>query len=160
MGHAAVAKGVPALLEAVAQLADMPVELRLVGATSMVVPPRFRDHPAIHWVGPVSRSEVMRHYRESDVLVFPSLSDGFGMAQVEAQAWRLPIIASRFCGKVVEDGVNGILLPDVSPDAIAAALRRVAGAPDLLAGFSRRSGSDPQSGMAALSATLLALEPQ
>ncbi|MDP3719089.1 MAG: glycosyltransferase family 4 protein [Acidobacteriota bacterium] len=158
VGHAAVAKGVPALLEAVEQMTDVPVELHLVGAISMVVPWRFAKHPAIRWVGAVSRSEVMRHYRESDVLVFPSLSDGFGMAQVEAQAWRLPIIASRHCGRVVEDGVNGLLLPEVSAGAIAATLRRVAGTPALLAEFSRHSGVATQSGIEALSAGLLSLE--
>lgn len=160
VGHAAVAKGVPALLEAVAQLGDIPLVLRLVGETAMVVPAQFLGYPAIHWVGPLSRSEVMRHYRESDVLVFPSHSDGFGMAQVEAQAFQLPIIASRHCGQVVQDGVNGILLPEVSAEAIAAALRRVASAPDLLATFSRRSDVGRRSRLTGLSAALLALEPQ
>lgn len=159
VGHVAVAKGVPALLEAVAQMTDVPVELRLVGATSMVVPPRFANHPAIHWVGSISRSEVIRHYRECDVLVFPSHSDGFGMVQVEAQAFRLPIIASRYCGQVVQDGVNGILLPEVTAVAIAAVLRRVAGAPELLSAFSRQSDPGRQSQFADLSAALVALEP-
>ncbi len=158
VGHVSVAKGAPALLEAVAQMVDVPVELRLVGAPSMIVPPRLAGHPAIRWVGSVSRSEVMRHYRECDVLVFPSRSDGFGMAQVEAQAWRLPIIASRYCGRVVEDGVNGILLPEVSARAIEAALRRVAEKPALLAKFSRQSGFATQAGLEALSTSLLSLE--
>jgi glycosyltransferase involved in cell wall biosynthesis len=158
VGHAAVAKGVPALLEAVARLSDLPITLRLVGGLAMEVPSRFAHHPAITWVGPVSRSDVMPHYRDSDVLVFPSFSDGFGMAQVEAQGWRLPIIASRSCGRVVEDGVNGIVLDEVSVAALAAALRRVIGAPSLLAEFSRRAVDDRQSGIAALSDALLALE--
>ncbi|MEO8677483.1 MAG: glycosyltransferase family 4 protein [Vicinamibacterales bacterium] len=159
VGHASVAKGVPALLEAVAGLSDLPVALRLVGGLAMEVPSRFAQHPAITWLGPVSRSDVMQHYRDSDVLVFPSFSDGFGMAQVEAQGWRLPIIASRSCGRVVEDGVNGIVLDEVSADALAAALRRVIGAPNLLAEFSRRAVDDRQSSTAALSDALVALEP-
>lgn len=158
VGHVAVVKGVPPLLEAVAQMADVPIELRLIGATAMEVPSRFANHPAIRWVGAVSRSEVMRHYRECDVLVFPSQSDGFGMAQVEAQGWRLPLIGSQFCGRVVADGVNGLLLPEVSARAIEAALRRVAETPALLAEFSRHSGVATQSGLEALSAGLLSLE--
>jgi glycosyltransferase involved in cell wall biosynthesis len=98
------------------------------------IPSRYMSDPRIRWVGAVSRSEVMEHCRDSDVLVFPSHSDGFGMAQVEAQANRLPIIASRACGRVVQDGVNGLLLPEVSAAAIAAALRR-AGDPALLTRF-------------------------
>ena len=158
VGHVAVAKGVPELLEAITNLNGIPVALRLVGETAMAVPSRFLNHPAIQWVGPLSRGAVMRHYHECDVLVFPSHSDGFGMAQVEAQAWRLPIIASRHCGQVVEDGVNGLLLPEVSAGAIATALRRVAEAPTLLAAFSRQSATVQGAGIDALSAGLLALE--
>jgi glycosyltransferase involved in cell wall biosynthesis len=159
VGQTTVAKGVPALLEAVALLDDVPLELSLVGEASTVVPQRFLRHSAIRWLGPVSRNEVMHHYRECDVLVFPSLSDGFGMAQVEAQAWRLPVIASRFCGRVVRDGVNGILLPEVSPQAIAAALRKVASQPELLAEFSRNSHHDQKSDLSGLASNLLRLEP-
>lgn len=160
VGHAAVAKGVPELLEAVAALPDVPLALRLVGETAMSVPARFLNHPAIQWVGPLSRGDVMRHYRECDVLVFPSHSDGFGMAQIEAQAFRLPIIASRHCGQVVRDGVNGILLPEVTAAAIAAALRRVSGAPELLAAFSGQADAGLRSPFGELSSALLALEPR
>lgn len=159
VGHVAVAKGAPALLEAMALLTDLPIELRLVGAPSMAIPARFLEDPAIDVVGAVSRSDVMRFYRESDVLVFPSLSDGFGMAQIEAQGWRLPIIASRFCGGVVQDGINGLLLDEVSAEAIAAALRRVAAEPRLLEQFSRSATVPSQAGVSDLGAALLELEP-
>jgi glycosyltransferase involved in cell wall biosynthesis len=141
VGNASVAKGTAALLEAIAQLSDMPIELHLVGAIAMAVPEPFRHHPAIHWVGPVLRSEVMRYYRESDVLVFPSHSDGFGLAQIEAQAWRVPVIASRYCGRVVDPGINGMVLPEVSGRAIALALRQLIVDPGRLAALSRGSGT-------------------
>jgi glycosyltransferase involved in cell wall biosynthesis len=38
--------------------------------------------------------------------VFPTFSDGFGLTQLEAQAWILPIITTNFCGKLVEDEQN------------------------------------------------------
>ena len=158
VGHVSVAKGMPALLGAITQMAHAPLTLRVVGESAMAVPPRFRDHPAIAWVGPVSRSDVMRHYRECDVLVFPSHSDGFGIALVEAQAWRLPIVASRCCGHVVQDGVNGILLPEVSAGAITAALTRLIESPRLLAEFSRHAGGAQAVGVDALSVELLRLE--
>lgn len=159
VGHALVAKGVPALLEAFAQITDVPIELTLVGDVVMTVPERFRNHPAIRWVGAVPRLDVMRYYRDSDVLVFPSLSDGFGMAQIEARGCGLPIIASRSCGRVVRDGVDGILLPQVTPDAIAMALRTVAANPQMLDTFARNAASQ-QHGVAALGAALLQLEPR
>lgn len=125
VGSVAAFKGVPSLLEALDQLRDAPIELRLVGPVAATIPERYRQDPRCRWIGAVSRSAVMDYCRDSDVLVFPSHSDGFGMAQVEAQAWRLPIIASRSCGRVVADGINGVLLPEVSGEAIAAALRTV-----------------------------------
>ena len=125
VGSVATFKGVPSLLESLGRLDGLPIELRMVGPMAAAIPQRFLADRRIKWIGAVSRSEVMDHCRDSDVLVFPSHSDGFGMAQVEAQAWRLPIIASRSCGRVVEDNVNGLLLPEVSADAIAAALRRI-----------------------------------
>ena len=155
----AIAKGAPALLDAIALLPDVPVELWLVGAPSMAIPARFLDDPKIHVVGAVSRLDVMRFYRDSDVLVFPSLSDGFGMAQIEAQGWRLPIIASRFCGAVVQHGVSGLILDDVSAPAIAAAIRRVAADPRMLEQFSRNSSASVRTSVAGLGAALLQLEP-
>ena len=131
----------------------------MVGEASLTLRQRFQSHQSVRWLGQVSRSVVMDHCRECDVLVFPSLSDGFGMAQVEAQGWQLPVIASRFCGQVVRDGINGILLPEVTPAAIAAALRRVAARPELLSQFSINAGRSGQSGLSGLASDLLGLEP-
>ena len=132
VGQVSVAKGAAALLEALPLLRDAFVEVRFVGGVAMSIPQRFLDHPAIKWVGPVSRSEVMNHYRDSDVLIFPTLSDGFGMAQVEAQGWGLPVIASRRSGRVIEHDVTGLVLDDLSPVALADAICRVAAQPQLL----------------------------
>lgn len=160
VGHLAVAKGASALLESMALLHDVPFELSIVGEMAIRVPPQYLEHPAVRWVGPVSRSEVMRRYREADVLIFPSLSDGFGMAQIEAQGWRLPIIASRSCGRVVRHGVNGLLLDEVSPGSIASAVRTVAADPRRLAEFARHSAPNLHTGLAALAESLIGLEPR
>lgn len=158
VGHVAVAKGIKALLESLALLKDVPFELSIVGDGGMQVPRAHREHPRVRWVGPVSRSEVMRRYRDADLLIVPSLSDGFGMAQVEARGWRLPIVASRFCGQVVHDGVNGILLNEVTAPAIAQAVRRLADQPSLLASFSRNAATGQPASLASLGAALVQLE--
>lgn len=158
VGTASVAKGVADLLLAFEQLDGAPVELSIVGDTAMNAPDRFLNHPRIHWYERVDRGTVTDHYRASDVLVFPSHSDGFGMVQVEAQAWGLPIIASRNCGRVVRDGETGWLLDEVSPHAIATALRHAINSPEILARASRAVRATPASGMQMLAAGLLALE--
>ena len=158
VGSASVVKGAAALLEAVASLDDPRLQLSLVGNCSMTVPPRVARQRGIRWVGPVDRLSVMEYYRTSDVLVFPSHSDGFGMAQVEAHGWALPIIASRHCGRVIDDGETGMLLEAVSRESIAAALRRVLESPSVLADFSRRMRQRPAPGLDALAIKLTALE--
>jgi glycosyltransferase involved in cell wall biosynthesis len=135
VGTVAVVKGVPALLDAMALLRGQPVTLTLVGPEAMVIPDADR-RDGIVIAGPVTRSEVFRHYYASDVLVFPSHSDGFGMAQIEAQSTGLPVIASKHCGEVVEQGVTGTLLPSVCSADIAAAVRCLLEAPATLARFS------------------------
>lgn len=155
-GSNSVVKGVPPLLEAMRALGGRPVTLRLVGERAMIIPPALVDHPSVEIVGPVSRSDIMRHYQECDALIFPSHSDGFGMVQVEAQASGLPIVASRHCGRVVVDGVNGIVLNEVTAASIAAAIETLLEQPALLARFSSHAMSTRPSSVDALGAALLA----
>lgn len=122
LGQVILRKGIAALLEAVEHLEGYPVEFWIVGSVQITIPPYLRKHPQIRWVGHVNRSETADYYKKADVFLFPTLSDGFGITQLEAQAWKLPIIASRCCGEVVVDGVNGRLLNEVTGEAIARSL--------------------------------------
>jgi len=157
VGSVSVVKGVPELLRAVAGLGDAPVTLRMVGPAGMTVPPEFAAHPSIEWVGAVSRSEVMTAYQTADVLVFPSHSDGFGMAQVEAQSHGLPVIASPCCGRVVDDGRTGVVLPEVSSSAIAEAIRELLARPEVLAGWSDQASARAAFDVATLGTALAAV---
>ena len=65
-------------------------------------------------------------------------SDGFGLTQLEAQAWKLPIMTTKFCGDVVMDGRNGWLLSDITASAISTTLRRCLAAPVHLQELSAR----------------------
>lgn len=160
VGTASVAKGVADVLQALELLPGQPIELHIVGDRDLVVPERYARHPAIRWRGRVTRHAVMAEYQAGDVLLFPSHSDGFGMAQVEAQAWGLPIIASRHCGRIVIDGETGLLLDEVSPRAIAEALTTVVTQPPLLARFAAASAAVRSPGLAALTSVLSALSPR
>lgn len=136
LGQVCVRKGAGYLLEAARMLQDEPIEFLMVGPSEIK---NAGTSPNVRWCGSVPRSETARFYREADVFIFPTLSDGFGLTQLEAQAWRLPIVASRFCGEVVTDGVNGLQLPEVSANAIAAALTACRRDPAMLAEFSSRA---------------------
>ena len=140
LGQVTVRKGVTAIFDSLDALKGEPVEFRMVGPVTIGLSEALRNHPQIRWVGPVPRSEVAREYQQADVLIFPTFSDGFGITQLEAQAWKLPIIASKNCGEVVRHLENGYVLPMVSPVDIAAAIRWIMAEPDRLGTMSRNSG--------------------
>lgn len=142
LGQVVLRKGIAALLEAAERLRDDPIEFWIVGASEIT--PAAQISEQIHWLGPIARSETVRYYQQADVFLFPTLSDGFGLTQLEAQAQKLPLIVSRYCGEVVKDRVNGLILSEVSGAAIAAALRFCLTHPHQLKTFSQQA-IDPDS---------------
>ncbi len=135
-------KGIGPLLDAIRLLQGEPVEFWFVGGIQVRIPADLRDNPQVRWLGPVSRADTGQFYRDADVFLFPTFSDGFGLTQLEAHAWRLPIIATKFCGNVVQDGISGWLLTEITPSSIAAAIRRCLVEPARLQEFS--SNAAPQ----------------
>jgi glycosyltransferase involved in cell wall biosynthesis len=123
LGQINLRKGIGPLLEAIRLLRGEPIEFTLAGDIQVEIPADLGDDPRVKWVGSVPREQTKRYYRDADLFIFPTFSDGFGLTQLEAQAWSLPIVTTKFCGKVVEDGRSGWLLPAVTPDAIAQAIR-------------------------------------
>lgn len=59
-----------------------------------------------------------------DVFVLPSLNEGLPMALLEAQAARIPVVATRVGAipDVLEDGITGMLIPPRYPQAMAEAI--------------------------------------
>ncbi|QCS50069.1 glycosyltransferase family 4 protein [Picosynechococcus sp. PCC 11901] len=112
LGQVILRKGIAAVLSAVEKLSGYPIEFWIVGSQQINIPPHLKNHPQIRWVGHVNRSETAKYYQQADVFLFPTLSDGFGLTQLEAQAWKLPIVASQQCGEVVHDDINGLLLKE------------------------------------------------
>jgi glycosyltransferase involved in cell wall biosynthesis len=123
LGQVNLRKGVGALLDAARLINEEPVEFHFVGPLQIAPPNDLASDPRVVWHGPAARSDVHLHYRNADILVFPTLSDGFGLTQLEARAWRLPIIVTRRCGAIVEDGVSGIIVEPGNPSAIAGAIQ-------------------------------------
>ena len=125
-------KGVARLLEAARILRDEPVEFWMVGPVEIANASTITDTGRVKWFGPVTRNQAARFYGNADLFILPTLSDGFAITQLEAQAHGLPIIVSKTCGKVVENGLNGIILDEPSATCIAAAVRDCIANPDRL----------------------------
>jgi glycosyltransferase involved in cell wall biosynthesis len=133
-------KGVARLLEAARMLRDEPVEFWMVGPVEIANAGVIGDRGRVNWFGPVTRNKAAEFYRNADVLILPTLSDGFAITQLEAQAHGLPVIASKFCGKVVENGGNGITLDEPSAACIANTVRDCIARPDWLEKLASASG--------------------
>jgi glycosyltransferase involved in cell wall biosynthesis len=123
LGQVNLRKGVARLLQAAQTLRDEPVEFWIVGPVQITNAEIAADNARVKWFDPVTRKETAEKYRAADVFILPTLSDGFAITQLEAQAHRLPVISSKCCGGVVENGRNGIILDEPSAACIAAAIR-------------------------------------
>jgi len=86
--------------------------------------------PTVEFLGARPDGEIRELYRRAIALVLPGEED-FGIAPVEAHACGRPVVALARGGalETVEDGVNGFLVADDSPEAFADALERVRAEP-------------------------------
>jgi glycosyltransferase involved in cell wall biosynthesis len=90
-----------------------------------------KDFPSsIRYLGMVSQDEIPRLFAASDVLVFPTLRDCWGMVVNEALAAGIPVLGSRYAGAAEElldgDDVGRLIDPldrDAFNDALVSAVR-------------------------------------
>ena len=125
-------KGVHHLLEAWHRLQLKDAELWLVGAIHDEIRPyleKFADS-SIKVVGFAQKPET--YLRQSTVHVFPSQCEGSAKVTYEAAACGLPQITTREAGDVVEDGVQGIVIPPANVDALAAAIQQLYDHPEMV----------------------------
>ena len=151
VGRLVERKGVSHLVDAVSLLLPLPgADVRLVivgdGPERARIEARIREKRLDGRVavrGRVSDAELQAAYAAADAFVLPAVVDrrgdteGLGVVLLEAMNHRVPVIASAIGGitDIVEDGVSGLLVPPGDATALAAALGRLARAPDLAAGL-------------------------
>lgn len=128
VGRLSPEKGFSVLLDALAQLDD--VELDLFGDGPLRGELRaqaVRSGARVRFHGARPRREIAAALAGSHALVVPSLREGLGLVALEALAASRPVVASRVGGLVetVADGVDGILVAPGDPDALAGALRKL-----------------------------------
>ncbi|UYZ40646.1 MAG: glycosyltransferase family 4 protein [Candidatus Methanospirare jalkutatii] len=65
--------------------------------------------------------DIKEYYAASDIFVFPSLHEGFGLVITEAMSSGLPVITTKLTGasELIIDGYNGILLNEVNSEELA-----------------------------------------
>ena len=139
LGSVILRKGIGQLLDAIRMLINEPVDFTFAWPIGVKLPDDISTMSNVRILGPVDKAMAGKLYRESDVFLFPTLSDWFGLTQLEALGHGLPVVASKHCGQVVEDCVSGLVLSEVSPEGIAAAIMQLVRDRDLLAGLKSRA---------------------
>jgi glycosyltransferase involved in cell wall biosynthesis len=119
VGSVNLAKGFPYFGEA-ASLLGPGIQFKAAGSIELA--PKFlrsNRHWPVEFLGHLDREALAKEISQAKVLVFPSLSDGFGMVQLEAQSRGVPVVATPNCGNVVIDGESGYIVPPRCSQSIA-----------------------------------------
>ncbi len=140
VGALAQHKGIGYLLSAIDML-EAPFELTMIGKRFA---PNDRVDAACNrwrWFDTLPHNQVLDRMTESDVLVLPSLSEGFGLVVTEALACGLPVIVTSHVGArdLIQDGREGFVVPAASAGAIAERLSILSGDRETLAEMSRNA---------------------
>ncbi len=134
VGRLAAAKGLPILLESLAilQQAYPDVSLTVVGDG----PDRKQLEKTttelglsrnVNFVGYKSQTEVREYFQQTDVFVMSSFAEGIPVVLMEAMAAGVPVVATQIAGisELVEDGVNGYLVPPGDTISLAARVEKL-----------------------------------
>ena len=90
--------------------------------------PQIANHPDakhLNFLGRIPRRELRREYAAADVFVLPSLAEGSAEATYEALAGGLPVVTTAASGSVVRDGIDGRIIPERDPAALAMAIEQI-----------------------------------
>jgi len=126
-------KGIAYLREAFVEIAHGHSDVRLVCAGTLAsadtvlagFPPVVRSRITV--VPRLERLALVERYREADIMVAPSLYEGFGVALVEAMAARLPIVTTRVgvAADALTDGESALIVPTRHAQAIVREVNRL-----------------------------------
>jgi len=131
-GRLSYVKGIDVLIEAWPRLEER-AQLCIVGDGEDAA--ALRAHAVrlrgVRFVGPVRNPAPF--LRAADVAVVPSRSEGLSIAILEAMSCGLSTVATAVGGspEVIENGVDGFLVPPQDPRALAAALIRALEMPSM-----------------------------
>jgi len=122
-------KGVRYLLQAVAQLRDQFPKLELLmvgrpqpgGDTEQLIA-KLGIADCIRIVSGISTEQLVTHYAEAQVVVVPSLYEGFGLPAGEAMACGVAVVSTNGGALPEVVGDAGVQVPVEDSDAIAAAV--------------------------------------
>jgi len=139
LGTVCLRKGIQYLIEAAKILGPGDFKFIVAGHSLISAEAIASAPPSMSFIGRVTRDNTSQYYRQADIFVLPTISDGFAITQVEAMAHGLPVITTPNCGQVVTDGMNGLIVPAGDARALAGALETLNGNRRLLVEMSHQA---------------------
>jgi len=125
VGRMTAVKGIHYFLEAASKLNHNKIECLLVGHMQNSEELLKKYEGIFQYLGVVPNTQMPELYKKADVLVLPSLYDGFGFTVLEAMASGIPVIVSANAGasECVDKGVNGYVVNAGNSDEIFERMR-------------------------------------
>ncbi|WP_348625829.1 glycosyltransferase family 4 protein [Methylosinus sp. LW3] len=125
-GAAGLRKGIPYLAEAARILNQrgMNIALIVAGRVSPIVRARPETQDLV-FLGALDRERMAEEFARTDVFCLPSLAEGSATSIYEALANGLPVVTTESSGSVVQDGVEGLIVPERDGTAIADGIARI-----------------------------------
>jgi glycosyltransferase involved in cell wall biosynthesis len=127
-------KGIANLFAAVEKLKNY-VELTVIGHKPKNDCPALNEALCKHrWIESLPHAEILNKMREHDVLLFPSLFEGFGLVITEAMSQGTPVITTdRTAGPdLIDHGRNGWLIGAGSTQALQESIEEILYRPTLM----------------------------
>lgn len=119
-GGGAIRKGLPYLGMAATLLrnAGDGIEIVVAGGFEADIrkQPECRD---LQFLGHLPRSAMKAEFVRADLFCLPSLAEGSAGVCLEALANGIPCVVTRAAGSPVEDGKDGLIVPERDPNALA-----------------------------------------
>ncbi len=127
-------KGADDLIRAMPQLTNSfpDVNLVLLGRGDDV--PRLKSiaselnvSSSVRFLEGMTDDQLAACYASAEIFALPSTGEGFGIVFLEAMAFGLPVVGAEAGGvtDIIQDGVNGLLVPPKNPAALTQALARL-----------------------------------
>ena len=104
------------------------IELTVIGLKINNDCPALDDALGRHkWIPSLPHGEILKIMRENDILIFPSLFEGFGLVITEAMSQGTPVITTeRTAGPdLINHGENGWLIKSGSVDTLRSAIEDI-----------------------------------
>lgn len=132
-------KGISYVFEAYEDMKEQ-VELTIVGRGNTDGCPTLKKAlTQVRYIPTLPHEEILKLMAESDVLLFPSLFEGFGLVITEAMSQGTPVITTdRTCGPdIITNGIDGWIVETGTAQPIIRILKNIISAPEVLVTIGR-----------------------